>query len=210
MITRDSIAADVEFYKTLRSQLRAELRSLPSGHIYYKSMNGYSRPFIRENGKEVYLSQKHKKRIEGLMDRRRIEETVSMLDSNIELLEGVSYDLADISSIIPSIPAGSGRLSNSGINDVSVSAEDASHPISYSIWSRAAGNNKTSISPDEEHWLSENAGTPNYGGRHTTSDGIAVKSRVELILYEYFKSLGLVFMYERAAFISELDLLLLR
>jgi len=175
MITRDMINAEVNFYKTFRKQLADSLRNLPAGRLYYKTSNGHKRPFVMEDGKEKYLSRKYLKRIIGLQKRRDIECCLSGVDSNLELLKSVSSRLCDIEDIIPEF----------------ISLPDIINP-----------NNRKSraeISALMDRWAESKtrSGKPRYKGNHMTSDGTAVKSRAELILYEYFSSQNLNHIYEK-------------
>ena len=174
MITNKSIEADIRFYKRYKVFLGKKLRNLPKGNIYYKENNGHKRPYVRRNGKECYLNQKKMKEIIGLRNRKEIERALRLIDDNIRVLDSIEGDIADFDAIVPQL---ADQKETEGMNR-SQKAEFISNRF-------ASEENRA-----------------NSRKRNMTSDGIGVRSRAELILYEHFKSLGLEFYYEKPLMID--------
>lgn len=225
MITTDSLTADLKFYTERRKQLNAELRNLPTGHLYYKNINGYQRPYVREGGKEKYLNRKLSRRIVGLKKREIIEACIQSLDKNIDALKSAMpliTDFSDISRMLASLheisaECNADTISKAGASspsDTMAVAGASSSPDAMAVAGAssppdamaAAGASSppdalatawASSSAERQRWLDVECGRPGFEGSHKASDGTALKSRVELVLYEYFMSQYTTVMYER-------------
>ncbi|MBQ0079805.1 MAG: hypothetical protein KBS66_07950 [Eubacterium sp.] len=149
------------------------LMELPEGKLHFRKQKGKSRPFMKKNGKDIYLNKKQIAIMEGLKKREDIEARIEGVDSNIRLLEMLIEELIELEVLIPENA------------DVGITGMES----------------RTQIANRIDKWKeeTENARSNNYyeNGKHITSDGTYVKSRVELVLYEFFKAHGIKFIYEK-------------
>ena len=167
MISRNEIRSEIEFYKDYKEKLIAFKRKLPKGNLFYRTIRNHKRAYVRRNGREKYLGRKDLKEIAGLSNRKEAETALIAINSNIKVLEEMGDKLIDFDTIIPKLTYINGR-------------DKVSRGQAVELIDGIAGIKETY----------------NKNG-HVTSDGVVVRSRAELILYEYFKSKGLEFYYEK-------------
>lgn len=177
MITKASIQAEIGFYEKYKARLGKQLRSLPKGSIYDKTMHGYKRPHVYRDGKEHYLKQKDIKEIIGLKNREEIETAISLIESNLQVLTEMEQRITDFDVLKPDLAF---------IEDTEGHNRRQHAQYVDSLFDpKPAGTKRT------EHKKG-----------HTTSDNVEVRSRAELVLYEHFKNLGLTFWYEKPTMID--------
>ena len=174
MITKASIQAEIGFYEKYKARLGKQLRSLPKGSIYDKTMHGYKRPHVYRDGKEHYLKQKDIKEIIGLKNRGEIETAISLIESNLEALTDMEQRFTDFDVLKPDLAF----------------IEDTE------------GNTRRHHAQYVDSLFDPKSAGAKHKQEHTTSDNVKVKSRAELVLYEHFKNLGLTFQYEKPLMID--------
>lgn len=185
MISREVINKEIYFYRDLQKELGIKLRGLPRGKIYFKQEHGRKRPYRRVNGKETYLSAGKKSIISGLLNRAEIEKAMEHISRNIELLDDVLTKYSNLEEFLPgeyTYPDG----------------DIPKHKISEII-DKWAEKRKHETLPAE---LFKEESTGKKVRKFRTSDGNYVKSKSELVIYEYLKLRGIPFLYENPTIIN--------
>lgn len=155
------------------------IKGLPLGKIYYKYEHGKARPYTRRDGKEKYLAQTEAALIEGLTNRGELERAIEYIEENLHALGNVLDELNDPQLLIPSHM----ELSKFGNK------------------TRLLSNSQ--VADEIDAWRRVVAGDPKHAtGVNITSDGTLVKSRAEVIGYEFLKMRGVEFKYEQPIMIN--------
>jgi len=181
MITKGEIKREVFLSKSLTKRFLAQLQQLPEGRLYMKKERGYQRAYQRVGGKERYLNQRKTKIAIGLANRREVERAIKQLEENMELLAKMDREYTDIADLMP---------------DFMGLEPESKAPLQK----RAHLMARETLEEIASRWLADHNGNTDYrpeGRIHRTSDGIYVRSKSELSIYEYFKAHGIIFIYEK-------------
>lgn len=179
MISRERIEAEIRFYEALQKRIRAEVKPLPKANVFFKQEHGRQRPYVWAKGREKYLGAEKAAFLQGALTRKEYERSLRMIDQNINALTVLRKGLRDINEVAPigfSLP--DRQLSRRELTEIT------------ERWAQAR---KIQNLPAET-FVREGEDPPRT---YKTSDGIYVKSKTELFIYEFLKSHGVVFIYER-------------
>lgn len=180
MFSRETIEAEICFYEKLRRKISTGLRAFPKGNLYFKMEHGRMRPYVRIDGKERYLSAAKKALLQGLMNRAASEDALGRIDENLHALRVMKEQYHALEHVLPDHVEIKGlRLSRNQISEIT---------------DRWAERRRTSYLPAE---LFVPPGSEHRTRKFRTSDGIYVKSKSELFIYEYLKAHGVPFQYEQ-------------
>ena len=195
MFTKKEIREEISLSKSLLTKFRKEADKLPEGKLYLKKGHGKYRTYQRVNGQERYLGSKKAAIVRGLEDKEKLEHSIGQLERNVTLLSRMETEYISITDLMPdreSLAAGAAiSLQRQGIL---MSGEAISPPRQGALMSRQE------IEEIAFCWQENHNGNTDYipeGRIHRTSDGICVRSKSELVIYEYLKSHGIAFVYER-------------
>lgn len=180
MLTRKEIRIEVRLARSLHKQLLKEIGKLPKGVLYWKKGHGVKRPYQRVDGREFYLNKKKEGIIQGLKDKKRLQWSVKKLEENLLLLQQLESRYTEIADLMPDNMS----MSSAGQRPVQKAAPLLS---------------REKVSEIAAIWKTEHNGNTDYRPEeriHRTSDGICVRSKSELVIYEYLKSHGVPFVYE--------------
>lgn len=183
MLTKKTIAAELNFYKKLERRLSADCSRLPKGRLYFKQEHGRKRPYVRINGKEKYL-KRDSSLLSDILKRTEIMQALIYLQRNIRALGDLSECFRELDEIVPFYFDFSGRNpSKDDIERIAASWESRRKVQNLPVELFAEGKSKNPR-------------------KFKTSDGIYVKSKSELIIYEYLKLQGIPFLYENPTVIN--------
>ena len=197
MITKKALRDTLNYYERIQSDMRDQLETLPDGSLFHKPQHGRFRPYLWTNGKEIYLSSKDKSLIQDLTTRGKIQKSLPALEENISALKQLGNRYTDIDELPVFRPAEQ--------EPEQVIEQTGSRPAPFYpekvIELGSAPLSENAFRTLEREWKKCHDGGYDYrpeGKRHTTSDLVRVRSRVELIIYEYLKNAGVAFVYESA------------
>lgn len=198
MITKYEIQEMIAYYSQLETSLQHRINELPKGSLYFKKQHGLFRAYQWYDGKEIYLGAKKHDLISSLASRKRIAATLPLVRENISLLKQLSEHYTDINDL--PLHSLNPEYDNHALSQQS-SVPDAKATLSPEKIIRLgpAPLSPETFRPVQSAWMKCHDGGFDYmpeGKRHITSDGTLVRSRVELIIYEYLKNAGVAFVYE--------------
>lgn len=180
MFSRETIESEICFYEKLRLDISAGLRTLPKGHLFFKLEHGKRRPYVRDGGKEIYLSAAKKSVLQGLINRTASEEAIRKINANLDALRTIKEQYYDLEHILPDhVDIKGRRLSRNQIAEITDRWEE---------------ERKANYLPAE---LFVPRGQGRKPRQFTTSDRTNVKSKSELFIYEYLKAHDIPFQYEK-------------
>ncbi len=197
MITGKTVSETIRYYEDIHQKMLQQLNALPKGSLFYKEQHGVFRPHMRLNGKEIYLSSKDKSLIQDLTTRGKIQKSLPALEENISALKQLGNRYTDIDELPVFRPA---EQEQEQVREQTVSRPAPFYPEKV-IELGSAPLSENAFRTLEREWKKCHDGGYDYrpeGKRHTTSDLVRVRSRVELIIYEYLKNAGVAFVYESA------------
>lgn len=171
MISKETIEEEIKFYKHLRQKcIREKSKLRVNGKIYFRKEHGHIRPYTKINGKYKYLNQSHLELICKLTNKHELQETIKCIDNNLTVLGNMKDKIVDLANVVP--------------KNITFSKD---------------GRSKEAIALQLDKWA-ERAGDANsyFEKRRVliTSDGTCVRSKSELIIYEFLLSKGVKFLYE--------------
>lgn len=181
MITGREIRREISLTKSLKKRFLEELKRLPEGKLYMKQERGTYRPYQRINGRENYLNRHRSEMIIGLANKKEIERALKKLENNAKLLEKLEREYTDIPDLMPET-----------MDMVSTHGQPMQKTLQLL--------SKETLEKIAVRWLLDHNGNTDYLPErriHRTSDGVYVRSKSELIIYEYLKSNGIPFVYEK-------------
>ena len=186
MVSRDAMSGEFRFYEAMRQALSVKLRSLPRGSIYFKQEHGKKRPYVWVDGREKYLSARDVATVRGLMSRAEIERSLKLIGENLLLLEEMRTRYHDFEELIPQTY----EYPESGLSRNEISRITAK-------WEKERARDRLPA----ELFLNEKFGIDGAAAsgkvrKFTTSDGGFVKSKSELVIYEFLRLKGIPFLYE--------------
>lgn len=179
MISHNSIDTELRFYQTVQERMRADLLTFPKGDVFFKLEHGRKRPYTKINGRKKYLGTRNIEYVQRVMQRKEYEKSLYLIGQNIEALHALRSRFHDLVHIVPASFA---------LPDKFLSRKERA-----AIAERWAEVRKVQVLPPET-FARKGEKTPR---KFKTSDGIYVKSRAELFIYEYLKAHGIMFLYER-------------
>lgn len=175
MISNKDIKYEKNFYEDLRKHYKNKARGYPEGDLCFRFQHGAHRPFLNLNGTLIYLNKDNKRLISRLMEKRINERILKHIESNIKFLnkitksyKGIEYFLGD--GVIKEIEAKIGK----GFK-VSYFLDD-SHKVNSIDFKANEFRQSNKI--------------------HKTPNGIAVRSRAELVIATFLEMKGIKYIYE--------------
>ena len=180
MLTKKEIYHEKQLVRSLHKRFQGELKKLPKGVLYMKKGRGARRPYQKVGGREYYLNQKKAAVVQGLKDKKQLQRSIKMLEENLTLLEQLGDRYTAIPDLMPA--------------DMSLSPQTKG-----ALQKVAPMLSRNAVSEIVIRWRTDHNGNTDYrpeGRIHRTSDGICVRSKSELAIYEYLKSHGISFVYE--------------
>ena len=169
MISKAEVRKELSLSRTLIDRLSGQLDDLPEGKLYMKMERGKYRPYQRIEGRENYLNRNQIDIVNGLANREKIENAICKLNMNTQVLDILESTYTEIPDLMP--------------DNMNIMA----------IGNRPILKNTQLLSKEEleqisSDWITGHNGNTDYrpeGRIHRTSDGIWVRSKSELIIYEY-------------------------
>ncbi|MBQ9014645.1 MAG: hypothetical protein IJ109_00860 [Firmicutes bacterium] len=180
MITKQEIRKETALIMSLKHRFSERLDKLPPGVLYLKMSHGKRRPHQRVDGREIYLSRKNTAIVQGLKDKKELDRSLKKLEQNLDILEKLQAQYTEIPDLMPA--------------GMSLSSQTKGP-----LQKVAPMLSRDSIAEIASRWRTEHNGNTDYRPEeriHRTSDGICVRSKSELAIYEYLKSHGISFVYE--------------
>ena len=204
MLTKKEIRIEAGLARSLHQQLLKEIGKLPKGVLYYKQGHGAKRPYQRVDGRELYLNREKRGIIQGLNDKKQLQRAVDKLEENLQLLQQLESGYTEITDLMPdnmSPPAaGQGPIQRTGLIQKTGPLRNSGQAQYIGPVQKAAPLlSREKVSEIAAIWKTEHNGNTDYRPEeriHRTSDGICVRSKSELVIYEYLKSHGVPFVYE--------------
>lgn len=192
MISTTNIEKEIEFYKILHDKQSHILRFMPANNIFFKYQHGKWRPYTIKLGKEHYLNKaEHNGQIARLMEKKFIEQSLKCIKENIKALQELRGCFIDFDKLLP--PAFGHSLELAMGKGFSVEEHLPAFQFSKS---------KT---VQEREWLSLHAPLNPYKTEkkvHTTSSGIKVRSKSELVIASFLEMRDIPYKYEELLIIG--------
>lgn len=171
MISKATIDEEIKFYKQLRRNcIREKGKIRASGKIYFRKEHGHIRPYTKVNGKYKYLNQSQIELICKLTNKRELQETIKSIDNNIKVLCSLREKIIDLANVVP--------------KNIAITQD---------------GQSREEIAAQLDKWAEMSGDANDYFEKKRvliTSDGTCVRSKSELIIYEFLLSKGVRFLYE--------------
>lgn len=180
MFTKESIRKEIALSRSLEARFQKELAAKPKGTLFYKMGRGTRRPYQWLNGREVYLGKKKAETLQKLADKKKLQSSLKGLEQNLQLLKLMESEYTELPILMP--------------DDMSMYAG-----VKGPIQRVAPKLSKDNLREISIRWETEHNGNTDYRPEeriHRTSDGICVRSKSELAIYEYLKSHNIPFVYE--------------
>ena len=180
MLTKKEIRRETYLTKSLQEQFLKQVEKLPKGVLYLKKGHGAYRPYQKVDGREHYLNRKKASVIQGLKDKKRLRQAIEQLAVNLTLLEQLENNYTAIPDLMPDNMSASPQPKGPILKTAPLMSREKL--IEITVQWKTQHNGNTHYRPEERI--------------HRTSDGICVRSKSELVIYEYLKSHGIPFVYE--------------
>ena len=175
---------DMEMQRTLLKAFRKTLSSLPQGRLSVKKIKGrtYYYHIDEKTKKQTYIQKGNLMLIHQLKEKRWLEKTISIMEKNLNLQEKLikeyrSYDVTSIQNALP------------------CSYDDA-----------FLREYERRVNPNLQQWAEETyRKNPFHQDEliHTTSFGLKVHSKGELIIAELLYKMGIPFRYDAAVKVKD-------